>query len=57
MTRFGQDVRVSARSYRSWAWWMLGYPAAALVDADRALEDAREIGQAATLMFALQVTL
>ena len=57
VTRFGQDVRVSAWSYRSWAWWMLGYPAAALVDADRALEDAREIGQAATLMFALQVTL
>jgi predicted ATPase len=30
---------------------------AALVDADHALKDAREIGQAATLMFALQVTL
>jgi hypothetical protein len=56
-TRFGQDVRVSALSFRSWALWMLGYPAAALVDADYALMDAREIGQAATLMFALQVTL
>ena len=32
---------------------MLGYPDAALADVDRALSDAREIGHAATLMFAL----
>ena len=32
---------------------MLGYPEAALADAEHALKDAREIGQAATLMFAL----
>ena len=32
---------------------MLGYPEAALRDADDALKDAREIGQAATLMYAL----
>ena len=32
---------------------MLGYPGAALADANDALRDAREIGQAATLMFAL----
>jgi predicted ATPase len=32
---------------------MLGYPAAALADADRAMQAAREIGQAGTLMFAL----
>ena len=32
---------------------MLGYPDAALVDASRALDEAREIGQAATLMYAL----
>ena len=58
VTRFGQDVRRRGlRSYRSWAWWMLGYPEAALVDVDRAVKDAREIGHAATLMFALQVTL
>jgi class 3 adenylate cyclase/predicted ATPase len=57
VTRFGQDVRVSALSFRSWALWILGYPVAALVDADHAVKDAREIGQAATLMFALQVTL
>ncbi len=52
-TRFGQDIRVAILSYRSWALWLLGYPEAALADADYALYDAREIGQAATLMFAL----
>jgi predicted ATPase len=52
-TRFGQDIRVAALSYRSWALWMLGYPDAALVDTSRALEEAREIGQAASLMYAL----
>jgi len=52
-TRFGQDIRVAALSYRSLALWMLGYPDAALVDISRALEEAREIGQAATLMYAL----
>jgi predicted ATPase len=39
--------------YRSWALWMLGYPDAALADADHAVSNAREIDQAATLMFAL----
>jgi class 3 adenylate cyclase/predicted ATPase len=52
-TRFGQDVRVAILSYRSWALWFLGYPQAALQDAKQALKDAREIGQAATLMYAL----
>ena len=52
-TRFGQDVGVAILSYRSLALWLLGYPEAALADADQALKDAREIGQAATLMFAL----
>jgi len=36
--------------------WMLGYPEAALADADHALMDGREIGQAATLMYALHFT-
>ena len=35
------------------ALWLLGYPAAALVDADHALKDAREIGQAITSLYAL----
>ena len=52
-TRFGQDVRVAILCYRSLALWLLGYPEAALADADHALKDAREIGQAATLMYAL----
>ena len=55
-TRFGQDVGVSVLSFRSWPLWLLGYPEAALADADHALKDAREIGQAATLMFALFFT-
>ena len=51
--RFGQDVRVAILSYRSLALWILGYPTAALADLNRAISDAREIGQAATLMYAL----
>ncbi len=52
-TRFGQDIGVMTLSFRSWARWLLGYPDAALADTDTALKDARGIGQAATLMFAL----
>jgi predicted ATPase/class 3 adenylate cyclase len=52
-TRFGQDVGVATLSYRSQALWVLGYPDAARVDMDHALKNAREIGQAATLMLAL----
>jgi predicted ATPase len=55
-TRFGQDVRVSILSFRPLALWLLGYPKAALADHDRALGDAREIGHAATLMYALSNT-
>ena len=52
-TRFGQDVRVAILSYRAFALWFLGYPEAALADAEYAVRDAREIGQATGLMFAL----
>ena len=52
-TRFGQDVRVAALSYRALALWLLGYPEAALTDIKSAIKDAREIAQAATLMYAL----
>ena len=52
-TRFGEDQIVPSLIFRSWALWLLGYPEAALRDADGALKNAREIGQAATLMFAL----
>jgi tetratricopeptide (TPR) repeat protein len=51
--RFGQDVRVAILSYRSLALWLLGYPEAALGDVDEAINNARQIGEAATLMYAL----
>ena len=51
--RFGQDLGVAILDYRSVALWPLGYPEAALRDTDDALRNAREIGQAATLMHAL----
>jgi hypothetical protein len=51
--RFGVDSRVSILCLRSCALWLLGYPQAALADVDRAVEEARDIGQAATLMYAL----
>ena len=51
--RFGQDIGVTILSFRSLALWALGHPVAALADADQALKDAREIGQAATLLTAL----
>ena len=55
-TRFGQDVRVAILSFRSQAVWVLGYPEAAMADADQAVSYAREIHQAGTLMYALGVT-
>jgi tetratricopeptide (TPR) repeat protein len=51
--RFGVDNRISALCYRTMALWMLGYPETALMDAEQALKDAREIGHAAVLMWAL----
>ena len=53
-TRFGADVGVSILSYRSLARWLLGYPDGALADLGQMLTEAREIGQSATTMFALQ---
>jgi DNA-binding winged helix-turn-helix (wHTH) protein/predicted ATPase len=52
-TRFGHDTGVVVLTFRSWALWLLGYPRAALRDADDALKNAREMGRAATLMHAL----
>ena len=51
--RFGQDAGVTVLCHRSWALFCLGYPEAALADAQNAFKDAREIGHAATLMHAL----
>jgi predicted ATPase len=55
-TLFGQDVRVAALFYRSLALWQLGYPDAAIRDAARSVVDARDAGQAATVMAALAIT-
>jgi hypothetical protein len=51
--RSSVDTAVSILCYRSWTLWFLGHPDAALADSDRAISDAREIGQAATLLYAL----
>jgi class 3 adenylate cyclase/predicted ATPase len=51
--RFLADIGVAILSYRSLALWTLGYPESALADAEHALGDAREMGQAATFLFAL----
>jgi class 3 adenylate cyclase/predicted ATPase len=52
-TRSGRDVGVALLSSRSSCLWILGYPAAALNDAERALNNAREAGHASTLMYVL----
>src|SRR5215831_13055220 len=44
-------------STRANVLWTLGYPEAALVDAEQALKEARESGQAASLMHAMTMTL
>jgi predicted ATPase len=55
-TRFGEDQGVATLSMRPWVLWLLGYPEAALRDIDDVLKNARETGQAASLMFALHFT-
>ena len=52
-TRSGRDVGVALLSSRSACLCMLGYPAASRNDGERAVKNARETGQATTLMFAL----
>jgi class 3 adenylate cyclase/predicted ATPase len=52
-TRSGRDVGVTLLSFRSACLWLLGYPAASRNDAERAVKNARETGQATTLMYAL----
>jgi predicted ATPase len=55
-TRFGTDTRAIVLTWRGLSLWLLGYPEAALADTERVLKDAREIGQAATLMNSLANT-
>jgi predicted ATPase len=51
--RWGVDVRVAILANRSIGVWPLGYPEAALADAEQALKYPREVSQAPSLMFAL----
>jgi predicted ATPase len=55
-SRFVTDARTHALSYQSWTLWLLGYPDAARAVLHRAISDAREIAQAATLMQTLALT-
>jgi predicted ATPase len=52
-TPSGRDLGVTLLSYRSGCVWALGYPAASRNDAERAIKNARQMGHAATLMYAL----
>jgi class 3 adenylate cyclase/predicted ATPase len=52
-TRSGRDVGAALLSSRSSCLWLLGYPAAAREEGERADKNARETGHATTLMFAL----
>jgi predicted ATPase len=52
-TRFVQDVRMASLSRRSLALWSLGYPEAALADANSVINDARQIDHVATYFMAL----
>jgi predicted ATPase len=55
-TRFGHDSGVSILCFRSMGSWLLGYPEAARKGAGDAVRYAREIGQAATSLYALVIT-
>jgi len=49
----GQDSRMTVLCHRARAFWLLGYPEAAISDARHAVTYAHEIEHAATLMHAL----
>jgi class 3 adenylate cyclase/predicted ATPase len=52
-TRFGHDVKIAILAWRSISLWVLGYPDAALADADSLVKEAHEIGHVSSLMYAL----
>ena len=56
-TQFGQDVGAASLSWRSIAWWLLGYPDAALADTERALRVAREAQHLATLVYVINFSI
>jgi tetratricopeptide (TPR) repeat protein len=53
-TRSGRDLGVALLASRSSCLWQLGYPTASRDDGERAIKNARETANAATLMYALQ---
>jgi class 3 adenylate cyclase/predicted ATPase len=55
-TRFGQEIGVGILYQRTLSLWMLGYPEAAITDSNQAIINARDLGQATTLMPALLYT-
>jgi class 3 adenylate cyclase/predicted ATPase len=55
-TRFGLDIGTVPKAWRALTLWLLGYPDAAQEGADRAIEDARELGHVPTLMSTLSTT-
>jgi class 3 adenylate cyclase/predicted ATPase len=52
-SRFGQDVGAASLTWRSLALWLLGYPKAAVVDAEQAIRVARDSGHTPTLAYGL----
>ena len=54
VTRYDVEAVVGL-SYRALNLWLLGYPEAALLDVDRAINDARKFGQTLALMISLTV--
>jgi predicted ATPase len=56
VTRFGHDVGVATLAFRPLARWLLGYPEAALAEADHAIATARETDHMPTLLLALSCT-
>jgi class 3 adenylate cyclase/predicted ATPase len=55
-TRFGLDIGTLPKAWRALAIWLLGYPDAARAGADRAIEDARQLGHVPTLMSTFSTT-
>jgi len=55
-TRSGRDIKVALLASRAGCMWLLGYPTASRNDAERAIKNARETGQAISLMHALYAT-
>ena len=54
--QFGHDVRAAIHAFRAMALWLLGYPASAQAENDRAVQAARDTNHVPTLLFTLACT-